>query len=123
MPAGLTAPVLSHLARRHARISGSDELVTLARSSGKGRNTAVAQQFAQMVYSSALDLIKKWPLDSDPYLPLALGAAIEVQSNALAESGRRSEAVTYLQQQAQTFAAHLHRRAHPEKSIVVDAGR
>ncbi len=35
-------------------------------------------------------------LDGDPHLPLALGAAIEVHAQVLAEQNRRDEAVVFL---------------------------
>ena len=38
-------------------------------------------------------------------LPTALGAAIEIEAGTLAAQGRRSEAVTYLQEQAKAFGA------------------
>ena len=48
-------------------------------------------------------MLKKRPLDREPHLPLALGAAIEIQAQTLAAQGRRSEAVTFLQEQANAF--------------------
>lgn len=44
-------------------------------------------------------------LDADPWLPLALGAAIEVHAQVLAARGERGEAVDYLRTQLQAFAA------------------
>ena len=46
----------------------------------------------------SIEQLKKRPLDREPHLPLALGAAIEVEGNLLAAQGRRSEAVTFLQE-------------------------
>ncbi|HUB83355.1 MAG TPA: TlpA disulfide reductase family protein [Bryobacteraceae bacterium] len=42
-------------------------------------------------------------LDSDPWLPTALGAAIEVHAQVLAARGARSEAVTFLNEQLALF--------------------
>jgi thiol-disulfide isomerase/thioredoxin len=53
----------------------------------------------------AADQLKKRPLDREPHLPLALGAAIEIHAGTLAAQGRRSEAVTFLQDQASAFGA------------------
>jgi thiol-disulfide isomerase/thioredoxin len=44
-----------------------------------------------------LDQLKKRPLDAEPRLPIALGAAIEVESQALAARGQRTQAVAVLQ--------------------------
>lgn len=76
----------------------------LTRAELASRNFAQADQFAQEVYTLAVEQLKKRPLDREPHLPLALGAVIEVEGNLLAAEGRRSEAVTYLQEQAKAFA-------------------
>lgn len=77
----------------------------LARAEFQSRNYAPAQAYAQQVYDLCVAQLKKRPLDQEPHLPIALGAAIEVQAGVMAAQGRRSEAVTYLQQQEQTYAA------------------
>ena len=53
----------------------------------------------------AVTQLKKRPLDREPHLPIALGAAIEVEANVLATRGQRTEAVTYLQDQLKTYYA------------------
>jgi thiol-disulfide isomerase/thioredoxin len=77
----------------------------LARAELNSRNFGAADQFAQEIYALSLEQLKKRALDREPKLPLALGAAIEVEGNVLATQGRRTEAVTYLQEQARAFAA------------------
>jgi thiol-disulfide isomerase/thioredoxin len=42
-------------------------------------------------------------MDAEPHLPMALGAAIEVQSQVLAARGQRTQAVTVLQSALQTY--------------------
>jgi thiol-disulfide isomerase/thioredoxin len=44
-------------------------------------------------------------LDAEPWLPLALGASIEVHAQVLAAHGERPEAVDYLREQLKAFAA------------------
>jgi thiol-disulfide isomerase/thioredoxin len=58
-----------------------------------------ADQTRQMV----LRQLKTRKLDSDPHLALALGAAFEVEAQALAERGQRSEAVSLLQAAIRTY--------------------
>jgi len=77
----------------------------LARAEFESRNYAAAEKFAQEIYTQSTALLKKRPLDREPHLPLALGAAIETQGRLLAAQGRRSEAVTFLQEQANVFSA------------------
>jgi thiol-disulfide isomerase/thioredoxin len=77
----------------------------LARAELSSRNFGPAGQFAQEIQTLSIDQLKKRPLDQEPHLPIALGAAIEIQANLLAAQGRRAEAITYLQDQAKVFAA------------------
>ena len=49
--------------------------------------------------------MKKRPLDQENHLPIALGAAIEVEANVLAARGQRAEAITYLEDQLKTYYA------------------
>ena len=77
----------------------------LARAELASRNYAPAESFARDVYAASIEQLKNRPLDREPHLPIALGAAIEIQGQLLAAQGRRSEAVTYLQEQARIFAA------------------
>ena len=48
-------------------------------------------------------ILRTRKLDSDPNLPIALGAAIEVHAAALTARGERSEAILYLRQQLRLF--------------------
>ncbi|HLJ18122.1 MAG TPA: TlpA disulfide reductase family protein [Bryobacteraceae bacterium] len=52
-----------------------------------------------------VDQLRKRSLDAEPHLPAALGAAIEVQAEAMVARGARSEAVDYLRQRLKTYYA------------------
>jgi len=77
----------------------------VARAHFSSHNYPTAGKFAQEVYAGAQELLKQRPLDREAHLPIALGAAIEVESGTLAFTGRRSEAVTYLAQQSKLYGA------------------
>ena len=77
----------------------------LTRAEFESHNYAAAEKFAQGIYAQSTEMLKKRPLDRESHLPLALGAAIEIQAGTLAAQGRRSEAVTFLQEQSNTFGA------------------
>jgi len=47
--------------------------------------------------------LKKRPLDAEPSVPLALGAAIEVEGHTLAATGRLSEALAMMNQELKTY--------------------
>ena len=49
------------------------------------------------------EALKTRKLDDEPRLPIALGAAIEVQALALAGQGNRSEAVYFLREEAEQY--------------------
>ena len=62
-----------------------------------------ATAYAKQTKALALEQLKQRPLDAEPHLPLALGAAIEVQSQVLAARGQRTQAITLLQVALRTY--------------------
>lgn len=75
-----------------------------------------AEIYARDTYTRCLEQLKKRPLDREPDLPLALGAAIEVQGLSAALQGRRTEAVAYLNTELKKYAA-TSIRARIQKNI------
>ena len=74
-----------------------------------GRGALAQQQYdraaayAKQTQTQALELLKQRPLDAEPHLPIALGAALEVQAQVLAARGQRTQAVALLQSALQTY--------------------
>jgi thiol-disulfide isomerase/thioredoxin len=66
---------------------------------------AEAEKYAQQTYALSVAQLRNRPLDREPNLPLALGAAIEVEAGVLAARGQRADAITYLQDQLKTYYA------------------
>jgi len=96
----------------------------LARAELLSHRYAPAAQFAQETYDLAAGLLKNRPLDREPHLPIALGAAIEVQAGALAEQGRRAEAVSYLEQQEAVYATtSIRTRIHKNLLLLTLEGK
>lgn len=62
-----------------------------------------AETAAKQTESSALQLLQKRPLDAEPHLPLALGAAIEVQAQVLAARGQSAQAAALLRRNLATY--------------------
>src|SRR3984957_14294670 len=56
-----------------------------------------ASAYAKQTKVLAADLLKQRPLDTEPHLPIALGAAFEVEAQAIAAKGQRTQAVALLQ--------------------------
>jgi thiol-disulfide isomerase/thioredoxin len=62
-----------------------------------------ASAYAKQTKTLALEQLKLRPLDAEPHLPIALGAAFEVESQALAARGQRTQAVALLQAALRTY--------------------
>jgi thiol-disulfide isomerase/thioredoxin len=62
-----------------------------------------AAAYAKETKALAVEQLKKRPLDAEPHLPLALGAALEVQAQVLAARGQRTQAVALLRSALQTY--------------------
>lgn len=63
-----------------------------------------ANQYATETYKRVQAELRKRPLDREPFLPLALGAAIEVQAQILAAKSQRTEALLFLDTERKKFA-------------------
>jgi thiol-disulfide isomerase/thioredoxin len=77
----------------------------LARGALAAKQWTKADSYAAETRTVALRALGMRRLDSDPWLPTAVGAAIEVHAGVLASQGRRAEAVAYLQDQLKTWGA------------------
>jgi thiol-disulfide isomerase/thioredoxin len=64
-----------------------------------------AEKYARETYTMAQAALKSRPIDQEPHLPIALGAAIEVQAQVSAHQGARTEAVAMLQKELATHRA------------------
>jgi thiol-disulfide isomerase/thioredoxin len=62
-----------------------------------------AASYANQTKTQVVELLKQRPLDAEAHLPIALGAALEVQSQVLAARGRKTQAVALLQSALQTY--------------------
>jgi thiol-disulfide isomerase/thioredoxin len=74
-----------------------------------GRGALAAKQYdrahayARKTQDLAVAELRKRPLDQEPHLPNALGAAIEVQAHVLAAGGERSAAVSFLDRELKRY--------------------
>jgi len=82
-----------------------EALSWIARGALNARKYDLAEKYAQQTHDLTVKELRKGPLDRDPYLPIALGAAIEVQGQAMAARGDRSSAIQYLQGELKTYGA------------------
>jgi thiol-disulfide isomerase/thioredoxin len=75
----------------------------MGRAALSARDYDQAAAYAKQTSALALEQLKQRPLDSEPHLPLALGAAIEVEAQTLAARGRHAQAITVLQTALRTY--------------------
>ncbi|MBM3814996.1 MAG: TlpA family protein disulfide reductase [Acidimicrobiia bacterium] len=62
-----------------------------------------ADRYAAETRKLALAELKKRPLDSEPQLPLALGASMEVQAHVMAARNERTEAILFLERELKQY--------------------
>ncbi|PWU11576.1 MAG: hypothetical protein C5B51_02330 [Terriglobia bacterium] len=90
-----------------ARQGGTAEIAAalswLARGSLAARQTGKADAYAEEARAMAMRVLGMRRVDADPWLPTAIGAAIEVHANVLAARSQTAEAVVYLQEQLKTW--------------------
>jgi thiol-disulfide isomerase/thioredoxin len=77
----------------------------MARAAFTARNYGQAAAYAKQTSTLVHEQLKQRPLDAEPHLPLALGAAIEVQSQVLAARGQRTQAISVLQTALHTYGS------------------
>lgn len=80
-----------------------EALSWMARGLLAARQVDTAEGYARETETLAAAELKKRPLDAEPHLPIALGAAIEVQGMALEARGERGEAIAYLQKELAAY--------------------
>ncbi len=93
-----------------------EALSWLGRGSLAAKRLDEAQSYAVETERLAKVQLKNRPVDAESHLPLALGAAIEVQGEVLNQRGDRSGAVAYLRKELATYRA-TSIRARIQKNI------
>ena len=75
----------------------------MARASLDARNYDQADKYAAETRKLSDSLLGVRKLDAEPWLPMAVGASIEVHAQVLAARSERTEAVTFLREQLAAF--------------------
>jgi thiol-disulfide isomerase/thioredoxin len=75
-----------------------------ARSALAAKNYPLAERYAEQARTLCLQILKKQKLDAESFLPLALGASIEVEAQVMAARGELSGAVAFLQDERVKYA-------------------
>jgi thiol-disulfide isomerase/thioredoxin len=80
-----------------------EALSWMARASLAYHQLDQADKYARETESLSHQLLAKRALDAEPHLPTALGAAIEVQAQVLAQRGETAQAVALLRRSVETY--------------------
>ena len=89
-----------------------------------GKNLEAAERYARETYELSVAELKKRPLDKEPRLPIALGAAIEVLAQVEAARGARSDAVLFLQKEVATYkGTSIEKRIWKNINLITLEGR
>jgi len=80
-----------------------EALSWMARAAASQNQMGAAESYARQTETFARQLLAKRPLDAEPHLPMALGAAIEVQAQVLAAEGHQAQAVALLKRSLAEF--------------------
>jgi len=95
----------SYQASRGMTLEWLSALSWMARGELSAKDYDLAEKYASETYQLSTGALQHRGLDQEPILPLALGAAIEVEANVLAARNQRGEAVSYLKDQLKTYQA------------------
>jgi len=83
-----------------------------------------AAAYAKETRTLAVEQLKQRALDAEPHLPIALGAAFEVQSQVLAAHGQRTQAVALLQSALRTYGnTSIHDRLQKNLNLLSFQGK
>jgi thiol-disulfide isomerase/thioredoxin len=95
-----------------------------ARTALSNRDYDKATTFAKETQTLVAEQLKAHKLDSEPHLPLALGAALEVRAQALAATNQQAQAVALLRSALQTYGAtSLHARLQKNLNLIAFQGK
>lgn len=97
------AELQSYRARRGVTPDYIEALSWMARASLLSHQLDRANTYAKQTEDLSRQLLAKRPLDAEPHLPIALGAALEVQAQVLTARGESAQAVALLRRSVATY--------------------
>ncbi len=96
----------------------------LGRAALEQRQYEQAAAYAKQTKAMVLEQLKQRSLDADAHLPIALGAALEVQSQVLAAQGQRTQAMAVLQAALRTYGnTSIHDRLQKNLNLLSLQGK
>ncbi len=93
----------SYRAQRGVTPELAEAISWIGRAAFDANQFDLADKYARQARTLVAEQLKSLPLDSEPHLPLALGAAIETEAQVLAAQGQETKALTLLQTSLRTY--------------------
>jgi thiol-disulfide isomerase/thioredoxin len=93
----------AYLTKNGATAEYAEAYSWMARAALSDNEYDQAAEYAKQTKVLVLEQTKKRPLDAEPHLPIALGAAVEVESQVFAARGQRTQAIAVLQSALHTY--------------------
>jgi len=110
--------------RRGADAEYAEAYSWMARYALEAQHYDQAASYAKETKAVALEQLKQRPLDAEPHLPIALGAALEVQSQVLAGRGQKAQAIALLQSALRTYGnTSIHDRLQKNLNLLSFQGK
>ena len=96
----------------------------LSRGALNAKQLDKADAYAQQTRDFALAVLKKHKLDHEGFLPIGLGASIEVQASVMAERGERTQAVAFLNRELAMYkGTSIHSRIQKNINLISLVGK
>jgi len=122
--AAAVAEVKAYQGKSGATPELSAALSWLARDALASGRLEQAESFAADSRKMAVQPLGARKLDSDPWLPTALGASIEVHAQVLADQGQRADAVGFLLEQLEAYSdTSIHERIQKNVNLLSLVGK
>jgi thiol-disulfide isomerase/thioredoxin len=121
---GAESELNSYKVQRGADPEYLEALSWMARGALSKQQYTQAENYAQQTKTLAVQQLKTRKLDAEPHLPLALGAAFEVQAQALAAEGKKTQAAALLRSALVTYGnTSIASRLHKNLNLLSFVGR
>src|ERR1700693_2963601 len=101
--AAAEAELQSYRAQQGVTPDYLEALSGMARANLAAQHLDRAESYAKQTESGSHQLLLKRTLDAEPHLPVALGAALEVQAQVLAARGQKAQAVALLRRSLASY--------------------
>lgn len=122
--AAAEAQLASYRSQRGTDPEYLDAYSWLARAALDAGQYDQAAAYAKETKALAAEQLKTRAVDAEPHLPLALGAALEVQAQVLAARGQKAQAVALLQSALRTYGTtSIHDRIQKNINLISFQGK